>query len=312
MRRIVRPRRGIALVIALLAIVVIGALIVSAFFSSTQEYRVGRNTLVVQRAFSVAEYGLNSEISNWDKGRYLPGTASYMAPGAVDSTPVFVADGDTARVRVSRLNNNTFWVVSEGSAGMGVAQVKSVQRTNALVRVAYPSVNVRGALTTATDVKINGTAEIWGSPQPGTPAWQHLDQWAQCGAVPNAGQSVYGLSVPPGTAVGPKVQNIQGTPSNIEYNAAAGNDQTYIEYGDETYQSLAAQATWTIPSDLAPVPQPSLNVADGKCDYKNKANWGEPHRGRAASPPARATSRSSTSPGRLASSTRRAADRGFC
>ena len=36
---------------------VIGALIAGAFFTSTQEYRIGRNSLVDQRAFSAAEAG---------------------------------------------------------------------------------------------------------------------------------------------------------------------------------------------------------------------------------------------------------------
>ena len=41
-----KRREGFALAVAMVAIVVIGALIAGAFFTSTQEYRIGRNSLV--------------------------------------------------------------------------------------------------------------------------------------------------------------------------------------------------------------------------------------------------------------------------
>src|SRR5690606_24445842 len=87
-----RSRRGAALLTALFGIVVISTIVSGAFFTSSQEFRGGRNQLVEQRAFAVAEYGLNAEVSNWDRGRNLPGG---MAVGAVDSSRVYVAAGDT-------------------------------------------------------------------------------------------------------------------------------------------------------------------------------------------------------------------------
>src|SRR5918997_4357800 len=63
------PRAGIALPIALGAIVVVGALVAGVFFAATQEYRVGRNSLSSQRAAQAAEIGLNSVISSWTTDR---------------------------------------------------------------------------------------------------------------------------------------------------------------------------------------------------------------------------------------------------
>src|SRR3712207_4352163 len=63
------PRRGMALPIALAAIVIIGALIVGVFFASTQEYRVGRNSLSPQRAMHAADVGLSSVVSSWTTER---------------------------------------------------------------------------------------------------------------------------------------------------------------------------------------------------------------------------------------------------
>src|SRR5688572_4308752 len=81
-------RKGIALVAAIFGIVVIATIVAGSLFTSTQEYRSGRNQLVEQRAFAVAEYGLNGEIANWDRSRNLP---NGMAIGAIDSNQVYVA-----------------------------------------------------------------------------------------------------------------------------------------------------------------------------------------------------------------------------
>ena len=143
MRLQLRARRGVALVTAVLGIVVITILVVGGFFASTQEQRAGRNMLIEQRAFAVAEYGLNNEVSNWDRGRNIS-----MAVGAIDSTRRYVADGDTAFVTITKLNANTFWVVSEGQANMGINSMLSTRRTNSFVRIAYPSIEAKAAVTT--------------------------------------------------------------------------------------------------------------------------------------------------------------------
>src|SRR5688500_9200726 len=154
-------RKGFALAVAMLAIVVIGARIAGAFFASTQEFRVGRNTLVEQRAFSVAEFGLNSEISNWDRSRNLPAPRGRLV-GQVDSQRVYVRQGDTAFVKVTRLNDNTFWVVSSGGANIGSASTQSLRQTNAFVRIAYPTIQVGGAVQVAGDLTLSGAAKIDG------------------------------------------------------------------------------------------------------------------------------------------------------
>ena len=91
-RRARRDRRGVALLTALLGVVVVTAMIVGGFFASTQEFRAARNQLVEQRSFAVAEYGLNYEISDWDRGRNLnPG-----APGAMNIGSSIVRPGTRA------------------------------------------------------------------------------------------------------------------------------------------------------------------------------------------------------------------------
>ncbi len=46
----VRQRRGFALAMSLLAIIVIGAMVAGGYMAGIQYYRIGRNSLVEQRA----------------------------------------------------------------------------------------------------------------------------------------------------------------------------------------------------------------------------------------------------------------------
>jgi len=66
MMRPVDNERGIALAVAIFALVVIGALVAGAFYVGTQEQRVGRNTVLIQQALSAAEAGAYTQVSNWD------------------------------------------------------------------------------------------------------------------------------------------------------------------------------------------------------------------------------------------------------
>lgn len=257
-------RRGAALLTALFGIVVISLIVSGAFFTSTQEYRGGRNQLVEQRAFAVAEYGLNAEVSNWDRGRNLPGG---MAVGEVDSSRVYVAAGDTARVRITRLTPNSFWVVSEGFASIGTASMESKRTTNAYVRLAYPSITPKGAITTAGDITLQGAATVDGDNN--DPAG-----WTQCTAIP--GSTVPAMVVGPTASVSYKASNVTSSPA-VVYDSAAADSNTYVRYGTETWNSLTSNADIKIGggiwnADIAPVGTATT------CDASVITNWGEPFR----------------------------------
>src|SRR2546427_13004551 len=66
MKRIPRNERGMALAVAIFALVVVGALVAGAFFAGTQEQRVGENQRRVQTSFGVAEAGAQERVLSWD------------------------------------------------------------------------------------------------------------------------------------------------------------------------------------------------------------------------------------------------------
>src|SRR5215470_10282558 len=103
-----RPRHGFALPLALGSMVVIGMILAGVFFAATQENRVGRNTLNQERAFRAAEFGLNNTYGLWNNGSMNTMAVGGVRTFAHDSSAVGWVD----TVRVTRLNDNSYWVVS--------------------------------------------------------------------------------------------------------------------------------------------------------------------------------------------------------
>jgi Tfp pilus assembly protein PilX len=257
-------RRGVALITALFAVVVLAVMMSGMYFTSNQEYRGTRNALIEQRAFAVTEFGLNSEISNWDRSRNQLNT---FPVGSIDSNQVYVAEGDTAWVKVTRLTDNTFWVVSDGSANMGLTSLESRRQTSAFVRIAYPTINPKGAITAAGDVKLQGAALVNGDDL-------HPAGWTNCDATLAA--TVPAVTVPPSGTVTYGPPNITSTPA-VSYDSAAADSNTYVRYGSESWNSLTANADIKLAggiynNDIQPVGTATT------CDKSGDFNWGEPKR----------------------------------
>lgn len=259
-------RRGAALLLALFFVVILATIVSAAAFVSQQEYRGSRNTLVEQRAFAVSEFGLNNEISNWDRGRNLPNPVG-MPIGGMDTTRVYVAAGDSARVSIKRLTANAFWVVSEGRANIGSMWLESGRQTGAYVRIAYPSITPKGAITSAGNVKLQGSSTVNGYEHP-------PNGWPQCANI--QGDTVPAVVVGPGATVTTGSGNITSVPG-IVYDPAASDSNTYVRYGSESWISLSSNADIVLPgghfgSDIQPVGTATT------CNRSLNTNWGEPRR----------------------------------
>src|SRR5437867_7574954 len=100
-----RSRPGFAMFMALGALVIIGVLVAASTFITLQETRLGQNQLVQARAFSAAEYGLNKIQQDWNRTPNLQ-----MPNGDSFDTNYVLAGQGTAKVRYTRLNNETFWI----------------------------------------------------------------------------------------------------------------------------------------------------------------------------------------------------------
>ena len=266
-------RRGAALPLALLLLVVMSVLSAGAFVGARQTFRGGRNAVVEQRAFGVAEFGMNQEVAKWDTRRNLPASKGGMAVGGIDSTRVYVSAADSARMRITRLSNMLYWVESVGRASIPNPMLTSVRSVGAVWRLAYPTITPRGAVTTAGDIKLTGAAEVDG--RDNVPP-----QWTAAECADMRGPDVHAIAAPPGASVDYKDKNIT-SPLKVLFDPAAGDSNTYVRYGTESWKSLAAAANIKLAgghygSDIMPVD--SL----GTCRTSNQLNWGEPFRAGAA------------------------------
>src|SRR3989442_15893081 len=90
MKPILSNERGMALAVAIFALVVVGALVAGAFFAGTQEQRVGENSRLVTQSFGAAEAGLNEIIRTWDP-RQINSVRQYP----LDSIPVPLNPADS-------------------------------------------------------------------------------------------------------------------------------------------------------------------------------------------------------------------------
>ncbi|HZI29499.1 MAG TPA: hypothetical protein VFD64_15125 [Gemmatimonadaceae bacterium] len=258
------PRRGVALITALFGVVVLAVMMSGMYFTSNQEYRGTRNALIEQRAFAVAEFGLNSEISTWDRSRNVMGD---FPIGKIDDNQVYVANGDTAWVKVSRLSATTFWVMSDGLANMGNSSLESRRRTSAFVRIAYPSIEPKGAITAAGNVRLQGAANVDGDDV-------HPTGWTNCDAIPAA--TVPAVTVPPAGTVTTGPLNITSTPA-VAHDSAAADSNTYVRYGSESWNSLSANADIKIAGGVYSADILPLGTAT-TCNKSVDSNWGEPWR----------------------------------
>lgn len=255
-RRLVGARRGSALVLVLVAMVVLLVLSSGAMFGSMQELRTSRNLAVQQRALTVAEYGMNAQLANW------PSTRNGLANGAIDSTVVVVQTGDTARVRVQRLNARTFNVVSVGRASIGSGLLEAQRQTSMLVRVSSPSIKPFGLLTAYDNVQVQGSPVLDGrnTAPPG---------WSACSGYPTT--DTVAIAYNPSRTI--EVQKANQTVGGTRAAAQAADTMTYSVFGSETWASLVSKANITTTTS-SPAPVGTTTTCSG-----GSSNWGEPSRG---------------------------------
>lgn len=260
-----QSEKGMALIMALGAIVIVGVLIGGVLFVTTQDYRIGTNTVRQAQATAAADLGLNRVPQDWN---LLNNTT--MKTGDTVKKSYTAPRGATVLVIITRLPGPFFWAVSEGYAGGNGSQASARRRYGMLFRLDTPNIPFMGALTGRGTVLVGGSATVNGHDS--TPGG-----WAGCPPKKDiAGiamsDTTTGLKEP-GCNV--SKQCVTGNP-NLLQTPLAADTSTYFVYGNATYQSLAAMANITLPggltlTGLGPV------VSGGVCQPA-MGNWGDPNR----------------------------------
>ena len=256
MPRIHSRRSGFALPVAVFAIVIIGALVAGAFFASTQEFRIGTNTIQQTRALGAAEFGLNQTQASWN-----PAWNTTMQRGQVRTVTPATSDGSVATVRVTRLNDQAFLVASEGVSG------QARRRTAKLLVLNVPQLNILAALTARGATRIGGSSFIdgndhnfpgWDCPAPGTPMPGIAT--TDSSDITRSGCQNYNC--------------VAGSPKVVE-TPAAGDTSTYFNFGSLDWRQLTAMANKVVTGNLQGI---NPTTANGACDAGDFRNFGEPNK----------------------------------
>src|SRR5262245_39639186 len=241
MRRVLHDERGMALAVAIFALVVVGALVAGAFFAGTQEQRVGENQRRVQQSFGVAEAGAQERVMSW-----APDQMNKRPAYPLDSVvigPNAVAPGGTGSYGgySYKLGSNIFLIDVTGmdrasAAGPVAGGGGARQRIGLITRIAPVDFGIHASLTTQGGVGLTGNADVNGNDQ--VPAG-----WANCDppGPPQAGIRDPGANV---TTSGNGA--VQGNPPVV--NDPSINNNSFTNFGGATYAQLAARATVTLGS----------------------------------------------------------------
>lgn len=258
MRRL-GSERGIALAVAIFALVVLGGLIAGSFFVAMLEQRVGRNTLKQQTAFSTAETAAQSAVLSWNTTTY-----NGMLNGDSVVTNGTGPDGGWFRLTVKRLGDEVFLARGEGFSRDSTSR----SHVGYLLRLRPLAFNINAALKTQGATTVGGSSMISGADS--MPVG-----WTGCPAL---APEQPGIRMPD-----PNNLSTQGQCAN---NACiTGDPQVFKDttinsgslstVGDIPFDSLRSFATLTVSGGSIQQILPSYN-GDGSCNTTDMRNWGEP------------------------------------
>src|SRR2546426_2920651 len=272
MRHVLKNERGIALALAIVELMVVGALIAGALFAATEEQRVSENVRRVMAAFGVAEEGVYDIIRDWGKNS---GTYAGLYPFPAKQSSVVIDTTTSASKTGSysgtlfKLNDQLYLIDVRAQDNMSLAgRVRgggASQRLGLLVRIKPLMLGPPAALTSGGANVLGGNASINGNDQIPT-------GWTGCGLTDSAGAGVRTQTT--NTVAFNGHPTVLGSPPVLKDPTLA--DSSFSVYGDVTYAQLASQATITLPAqDFSTTVAPSLS--GGTCNTSVPTNWGSPN-----------------------------------
>lgn len=271
-----RDERGIALVLAVFAMVVIGALVAGTVLVGRLEFQSSQAALHASTAQEAAEAGLAERIDGWDVMVY--NEMGFGPENAIFGGTVELGAGSNVEFadRVTRFNNTMFLIESTGRK-LGAGGTVLAERTVAgFMRLARPTLSVNAAVTVTDPIQFNGNAFSVAGVNDNPPGWDDCDPTRADNL-----DDVVGIRSSTGTGVSNSdLDNVTGSPVPYVDNDPTITSQTFQDYLDYTYETLAAQDNVKgLPLSTPYLFTPMVEVTDvTKCDRDFELNMGEPRR----------------------------------
>lgn len=254
----VSNERGMALAVAIFALVVIGALVAGTFFAGRLEQSSGQATVYAAQAAEAGEAGLSDAINGLN--------ATALGAMTVGDPPTALApltvDYQLSATRsVRRLTSSLFLVEALGTRSNAAGASLADRKLGTLVRLVYPNIPVNAGLTALGNVKLSGGADVTGIDAV-PPAW--VTAGVSCPPTADLAGVRYNL----GTVTG--ADQAHGVPPTV-LDATLTAAQMKSDF--DALKGLAT-LVMTDGNPAATVPQYTGNPA--KCDTSKETNWGEP------------------------------------
>ena len=262
--RSLSDERGIALAVAVFALVVIGALVAGTFFAGRLEQMAGRNTFMAAQAAEAAEAGLNDAVAGQTATGLLnlPINSNLGAGTPLADLPV--GNRTTATRTINRLTENVFLVRSIGTRTDAAGGQLASRTIGQLIRLMQPDIAVNAGLTALGNVTITGGAEVTGMDGV-PPSW--VDPSVSCPPLGN----VTGVRYNGGTLTITGAGDVAGAPDSTLDGTLNPTDM------QDDFNKLKALATLIITNPNPPEMAPAYTASvPPRCDTTVQTNWGEP------------------------------------
>ena len=262
--RSLSDERGIALAVAVFALVVIGALVAGTFFAGRLEQMAGRNTFMAAQAAEAAEAGLNDAVAGQTATGLLnlPINSNLGAGTPLADLPVGYRT--TATRTINRLTENVFLVRSIGTRTDAAGGQLASRTIGQLIRLMQPDIAVNAGLTALGNVTITGGAEVTGIDGV-PPSW--VDPSVSCPPLGN----VTGVRYNGGTLTITGAGDVAGAPDSTLDGTLNPTDM------QDDFNKLKALATLIITNPNPPEMAPAYTASvPPRCDTTVQTNWGEP------------------------------------
>ena len=257
-----KDERGIALAVALFALVIIGALVAGTFFSGRQEQQSGQNTFFASQAAEAAEAGISDAI-----GMATPTSLLSLVAGgpAANLGTVSLGGRVDASRQLSRLTGSLFLIRSVGNRRDAAGTALATRSAGSLIRLVTPRLLMRGGLAAIGTITVTGNATVSGNDTT-PPSWAGAPG-VECPPEADKGGVVYnGTLTQSGsseiTGSPPKQLDATLTPENL--------------LGGTSFDQLKALRTLTLTSNISGVGPALTSSTPAACKTTVQSNWGAP------------------------------------
>ncbi|HEV2670335.1 MAG TPA: pilus assembly PilX N-terminal domain-containing protein [Gemmatimonadales bacterium] len=264
MKRMLSDEQGMALGMAIVVLVIVGAMVSGALFVATQDQRSAENHRRVQQAFGVTEEGVAEQVRNfqstsWKSLAMYPITNSTATISRTNIPGLGSYGGTVYRVTSSQwlldvVGGDTLSRGGRGArqrVGLLVRSIPSAPPLDATFATSGGSGGFRGGY------KVSGVDVI----PPG---------WTGC----TTGSAIPGFTTNDTSSfTGKSSKNILGTPSWSQDTTLHKASMDTAGNSGISYSQLAAMASITLPGGTyAPAPV----ISGGVCNTTISTNWGSP------------------------------------